>query len=472
MGAKIGTYKSLETELNEGRTDSMDTMERYKIQASIRDVIGILDSAPIRRDLMPETNLVQLTNRIPIAHLAIERGLKALIVEAGGTKEKTHGLNRLYRDLNECDQDSADYLATAFQDAVSFFGYNVNAKGFGPFRSLDDYLSIVGTEKAFELLRFWAIGEAGKGESPIQYISPPVHRELLCALWCLFFSSRRETVSARVEHEIAYAMFDGRRIHYSSDDTSKEHSVNRYMNWLYREHPTRRSALEAAVHQNFAVKDGDEFVGQTLRDAYTDLSKSKDPAVLYLIRTLAYLPEGSQIRNPDAVPEVEWFNQEQTSGVVNTPAGTCLGFVEKFADGAWGIEPQEEGLAQVSDIASTLADAKNYLVNRLTRQVNATVNGESSQLRMVTDRDFFPLAVWNPNMVNLADLSTLAQTYELEFWSAGHGIDPGDAITLELPSDTSREFVSILEGTIKKVAGHKVSVVGREILTSKDTGEH
>ena len=37
----------------------MDTMERYKIQASIKDVIAILDSVPIRRDLIPEANVVQ-----------------------------------------------------------------------------------------------------------------------------------------------------------------------------------------------------------------------------------------------------------------------------------------------------------------------------------------------------------------------------------------------------------------------------
>ena len=70
----------------------MDTIERYKIQQSIKDVIDILDSAPIRPDMVDETNLVQLTNRIPIAHLAIERGLKALITETGSTAEHTHAL--------------------------------------------------------------------------------------------------------------------------------------------------------------------------------------------------------------------------------------------------------------------------------------------------------------------------------------------------------------------------------------------
>ena len=34
----------------------MDTMERYKIQESLADVISILDSAPIHRDLVTISN--------------------------------------------------------------------------------------------------------------------------------------------------------------------------------------------------------------------------------------------------------------------------------------------------------------------------------------------------------------------------------------------------------------------------------
>ena len=156
----------------------MDTKERYKIQESIKDVIAILDSSPIHLDLIPETTTVQLTNRMPIAHLAIEKGLKALTSVAGVTPESIHALNKLFRVLRNCDAGAADYLATAFEDAVNFFGYNVNVKGFGHFRSLEDYLSKVGTESSFEELRYWAIGETSKGESLIPYISPPIHREL------------------------------------------------------------------------------------------------------------------------------------------------------------------------------------------------------------------------------------------------------------------------------------------------------
>ena len=366
----------------------MDAMDKYKIQGSTGDVIKILDSAPIHNDLIPDVVIVQLTNRVPIAHLAIERGLKALIAQVGKPARKIHGLHKLYRDLSKCDQESADFLARAFEDAVRFFGYNVNVKGFGHFRTLDDYLSKVGTENAFEALRYWAIGESPKGENAIPYISPPIHRELLCALRCLFFPKARwETVSDRVERIVADAMFRARRIAYRSDDTSKEQSVRWYMDWLFKNHSSRCSALEEAVRRDFVVKDGDEFVSQTLRDSWQDLRQSDDPAVQYYISTLAYLPKGSQAQDPDAVPEIEWFNSMETGGMVVTPAGTCLGFIEKYANGGWGITPSEDGLVRVTEIATALKDAKAYLVNRLTRPVVVTVNGESRQVRMVSERN-------------------------------------------------------------------------------------
>ena len=438
----------------------MDIMDKYKIQESIKDVITILDSAPTHWDMVPETNAVQLTNRAPIAHLAIERGLKALIVKAGGTTGNIHGLKELYVILTEFDSGSAEYLATAFDDAVTFFGYNVHVKGFKQFRSLGDYLSKVGTKKAFNALRYWAIGESVKGQNPIQYISPPIHRELLCALWCLFLPTRRDKVSDRVEREVAHAMVKGRQLSYSDNyPGEKRDSVRWYMDWL-REHPTRCGALREAVAHNFAIKEDDELVGQTLADAYNDLALSKDPAVQYYIKTLTYLPKGSQKGNPDAIPEVKWSNKDQTDGSIVTPADTNLGFVERYADGSWGIIPTEEGLVRVTGVALSLADAKNYLVNRLTRQVTVTIGEQSKQLRILSDRDFFSQAVQSVVWDDSAGLSDWTSTYELEFWDGEHGLHSGAEILVELQAKGSHSSMDVLEGTVAKVALRKVSVTG------------
>ena len=434
----------------------MDTMDRYKIKQSIKDTIAILDSAPIRPDLVYETNAVQLTNRAPIAHLAIERGLKVLIDDAGGTAEDIHSLNTLFRELGKWDASSADYLAKAFDDAVNFFGYNVNVSRFGHFRSLYDYLSKTGTENAFKAFRYWARGESSKVD-PIPFISPPVHRELLCALCCLFIPNRRETVSDRVEREVAHSMFSGRHISYGANDTQKKQSVQWYKNWLFNTHTSRRTALEDAVDKGFSVTD-DEFVTETLRDAFNELGQSKDPAVQYYIRTLTYLPKGSQRPNPDAIPEVAW-HQEDQSGSVVTPAGACLGFIEKYADGAWGIEPLG-GSAYAT--AWSIADAKHYLVNGLTRQVTVTVSGEPKQLRIITGQDSFHPS----NPTSWTEVKE-DPAYEVEFWDANHGLRPGEEVSMELQSDAVQRLVSVLEGTVTKVEEQKVSVTGTDYADVK-----
>ena len=442
----------------------METMDRYRIQESIRDVIAILDSAPIRWDMMPDANIVQIANRTPLAHLAIERGLKALIGDRGGTPTRIHALDRLYCDLMECDDESAKYLADAFDDAVRFFRYNVNRTGFRQFQSLDRYLKKVGTEDAFEKLRYWAIGESSGEQSPIPYISLSIHRELLCALWCLFLSRRRDTVSARVERELSGAMFNRRKMVYIPDGTERELSVKGYIGWLHG-HTSLRSAFEEAVCKDFAVTD-DEFATQTLREAYKELQQSEDPAVRYYVTTLSYLPKGSERRNPDAIPEVRWGGQEQVRGIVATPAGTLLGFIDRYADGAWGITPMQEGPVQIGAIAWVQADAKHYLVNRLTKQVSITVNAESRELRIVGEWNLFPGARLSLEG-DTAGLSNFSQTYELEFWNSQHGLRLGDEVKVEAPWKQYDRAVLILEGVVTSVSEQMVSITGADSLDVK-----
>ena len=360
----------------------METMDKYKILESIEDVIRILDAAPIKPDLVPETNIAQLTNRVPIAHLAIERGLKSLIREGGRSIDHTHKLHKLYRTLSDCDKVSADFLGMAFDDAVEFFGYKVNAKGFGHFRSLDSYLSSVGSESVFKTLRYWAIGEIPQREQPIPFIPLSMHREILCALRCLFLPNYRDTVSARVERKVTSKLMENREFSDTQDEKLRNEAIARYRNWLARNHGTFRNALKKAFRNNLVTESEDKFWSMNLRGACDELQRSKDPAVKYFVNTLSYLPKGSQSRIPGATPRVDW-NTTMNKGIVLTPAGKDLGFIMQYADGAWGIIPSEAGQVQEADIAECLADAKHYLVNRLTSKVTVTVNGIARELRIV-----------------------------------------------------------------------------------------
>ena len=442
----------------------MEFMDKYKIQESIEDVIRILDAAPIKTDWVQVTNIVQLTNRVPIAHLAIERGLKSLIKKGGKSIDHIHKLHKLYGVLNDCDEMSADFLAKAFDDAVGFFGYKVNDKGFGHFRSLESYLSNVGNESVFETLRYWATGDIPQREQPIPFISLRVHREILCALSCLFLRDSRQTVSERVDAAVSNAMFLARDIHWGTDDVKKKDSVYWYRNWLYKVHSTCRSALKEAIQLNFAIGNDDEFATQTLRDAYDDLRQSKDPAVQYYLRRCSYLPRESQPRHPDATPIVEWIDKENR-GSVETPAGTCLGLIGRYEDGAWGIAAAEPGSGGETDVAEAQADAKHYLVNRRTKRVTVLVNADSKQLRIVGEPKLIASPEWTANVEDeLSELSG-GERYEMEFWDSEHGIKPGDEIVFEMPSRGSTTIGWCYEGSVTRVEAQMTTMDGVKCLS-------
>ena len=440
----------------------MELMDKHKIQVSIDDVIGILDSAPIKLDLIEEINILQLANRIPIAHLAIERGLKALIKQSKPCV-RGHSLAKLYKDLRECNSEYADFLSKAFCDAVEFYGNNVEFKGFGHFRSLQDYLSKVGSKRTFDLLRYWAIEETPSGENPIRLISPPIHRELLCALSCLFLRNSRQTVSGRVEAAVTHAMYQGRHINWSTDDTKKRESVFWYRNWLYEEHPTRQSALKEAKLLNFAIKKDDEFVTETLRDAYEELRQSSDPAVQYYIGTCSYLPKGSQSRNLDATPIVDW-NDIKTRGTVETPAGRCLGLIRRYADGAWGITPVEPGRGGEAGIAESQADAKRYLVNRLSNRVTVHINGNRKKLRIVGEPHLPADSEWTADVEDPKYFLSRTETIEMEFWDKEHGLQPEDDVVVAIPSRETPSIATCYEGSVTQVADQMVKMEGTEVV--------
>ena len=439
----------------------MDIREEYIIRESINDVIRILDSAEVRPDFSSDTVIVQVTNRAPIAHLAIERGLKALIVKGGGKLKRIHSLGELLETLDNHDNEAADFLRMAFADAVAFFNYNVNAKGFEHFQSLDSYLSEVGTKQAFQDLRYWAIGESTNGGDPIPSISLYIHREVLCALHCLFLRSYRDTVSARVERDVASKVAEIRKSSDTRVDRLTSESASSYANWLNRSRGEFRKALESAVRSDFKSEECDEFWSMNLRSAFKELGQSSDPAVRYFIGTCSYLPEGSQYKAPDANPKVVW-NDQKNKGTVTTPAGNDLGFIQQYADGAWGIIPSEAGLVQTTAIAEALSDAKHYLVNRLTCHVRVTVNGRPKTVRIVGEPT--SSADWTSETEDVLAENSSPETLVLEFWDIKHGLQVGDRVSLEIPSQGSPRYASFYDGSVTELAEQKVSMEGSKVL--------
>ena len=432
--------------------------QRTLAQYAIQDAIGILDSAPVRPDLVNEIVIVQLMNRLSFTHLVIETGLKALIIQAGGALKRTHSLVKLCGQLKECDSASAEFLARAFQDAVKFYGYNVNREDFKHYHSLAMYLSQTGTDDAFSILRYWLLEKNNQNDLPdgpnqgdrIFYsIAHPIQRELLCAIWHLFFQprsehelARRETVSERVEFAVKDAMFNGRKMPYSSEEEHKKQAIDWYLDWSLSNHASACDAFEAAMRQNFAISDQYEYVNEILRDAYQGLQQLEDPAIKYYLQTLGYLLKQSEQWQPGTITEFQWSNADQTLAKIVTPGRTTLGYISKLPDDAWAIS--KHSLYQSEKVAWQLGDAIAYLVNRYTKRVEVTVEGQSKQFRIITEK------------------SSVSSGDRLVFWNANHGLSVGDEVSVMIvrEADHDDESAYRLTGTVAEVQMQMVKVTG------------
>ena len=431
--------------------------ERVISRHSVEDIIGILENEPVKADLFAQITAVELMNRISIAHLAIERALKFLITEAGGPVVPTHDLKDRYQDLVCYDHTSAKYLAEAFDAAVQHYRYNPNAANMRHVKTLEKYLAVVGSDKAFQNIRYWELTQS-LDEALLRQAYLSLHIELLHALSEILLESDRppETVLHRVERAVGNAIWPTTSLGYSPG-TPKEKSVHSYIKWC-QGFNTWGDALADAVRKNFNI--GDDFMSELVRNAYKRLIDAVDPAVRYFANTLDVIP-----RQPrELVPCVEWLGPEkERTGSVKTPAGTLLGFIQRGPDGLWYIQPIREGLVGVSAKAKSQTDARCYLASLLTSPARVTVGGKDRSLRIVGEE--YSLFRRNHDEINRRYEGVTEDdtwTHKVTFWDKDHGILVNDRLRIEVHSRASERMAYIVEGTATEVAEHEVYLSGFE----------
>ena len=433
----------------------MVDIQRDIVRHSVEDVIRILKNEPVKGDMVPEITAVQVMNRVSIAHLSIERALKFLITAAGGPLVETHNLRHRYQELLKHDPVSAKSLDGAFEAAVRHYRYNPNAANMTHLKSLERYLEVAGSDKAFQDIRYWELTQS-LDEMLLRRIYLSIHIELLHALSEILLARQPiETVANRVERAVSHAMVDtANKVH--SPGTSED-SIHSYIEWLQR-FGSRRQALIEAVQKGFNI--GDDFMANVARNACRTLLDSADPAVRYFVSTLDVLPKQPR----DVVPCVEWLGPERNrKGSVKTPAGTNLGFIERGPDGLWDIIPLRDGLVRVSAKARSQTDARCYLGILLTRPAKVTIGGEDRSLRMVGGE--YNLVQRNYGQVDWSIERTgddKTWTHKVTLWNRDHGIEVNARVRIEVPSRGTEGVVKILEGTVTEVAGHEVYLSGRD----------
>ena len=429
----------------------MDLQHRAIVMHSINRTVKMLDLLPARPDIVSTYEAFQIMDNAAIAHLAIEKALKNLILASGGENKKEHGLLSRFNALKRVNKPVADFLSEAYYDALSLYGYNPNSPRMKHMRSLDLYFSRTGGEKDFQAMRYWTLDQSTNTEL-LSLICLPMHREILYALHEAHRSEGipRKKATDRVEDAIQYALS-------LSIQALPSEQFNDYIRWWLNERPTRRGALEHAVQSNFAIKD--EPFNQALRDVYLRLAQNDDPAVVITMQHLQVLPPQPRVSGQEA--SVEWLgNQpEKSFGMVQSPAGTPIGEIAKRDDSLWNIFPLHEGMEiRARGIAKSHTDAARHLSQAMSREVLVIANGTQQVKRLVGTRDL-PHDAYGAR-ISEDDDGRGHPTLHFDFWEDNHGLAVGQHITIE-GLHPHQGVGHIVKGTVTQVDNQKVSVEGR-----------
>ncbi len=435
----------------------MVNSERAVIRPSVMDVFKVLENQPVRPDMVASLTVAQVMNRVSIAHLSIERAMKFIITGSGRPLIKDHDLPSRLNELGQYQPESAKFLEDAFGEAVRHYRYNANAAHMKHLKSLKAYFEATGSDKDFQDIRYWEQTQS-TDEIIVRQIYLTLHMELLHALKEILLAPERlkDTVSTRVERAVRDAMFSNRELSYAPG-SDKESSVESYIDWM-RGFVNLREAMSEAVRDG--VASGDAFLLAVLKEAYQELITSTDPAVRYFAETLTVLSKLPR----DAIPCIKWLGPEKyQAGLVSTPGGDSLGFIDRRPDRLWNITPIRNGAVMVTAIAESQTDARCHLADLLTRNARVIVGHEEKQLRIVGEehylfkKDFDQSTRWWEDMADAEK-----PTFQVTFWDNTHGITSGDMVRLETQSKSSPRVIDTLEGTVVDVNDHEIFVQGIE----------
>ena len=468
----------------------MNKQAEHLLFRQIRNVRERVEQNPIKPDLVPAFNAMQVGDFVEQTHIAIDKGLKWAIVKAGGHPRRTHSLQALVRDLSALDDGRKilDYLREAFIAAREFYGIDISRPEFRHIKTFDSYINKVGGKKVYDEARYSTLNAVSEEDfsstsfSPeaLRYVFPQAHIEILRAMERLELLASRQknhpdsdNVIARVEREVFreiinsvndYSAIEGGEIIEVSEEW--EQDINCYAD-----------ALEVAVRMNF----NEEFCGEmgdVLRIAYTKLLNSRDPAVKYRMDTFRYLEKDSQVPLEDIDLEqcLRQVNKSRDFLEICSPSGDHIGFLERNFDGSWS----GDALAGVRFVAWERDDAAWLLLRLSVWSCDFVINGVARQHLLIGNG--YGVAGFRILRGKESQEYIAKRDFELKFWDNTHGLRVGDRIAVNVVESPewrdsqgwAQKYVTgnILLGDVSEVSGHEVKLLAEgPVITSLTLGE-
>ena len=141
------------------------------------------------------------------AHEAIERGLKAILIDSGCTTKQTrsrgHELHLLLWDVQQHNPKAFEGLERCFDSAIQYLNHNHTRSDLHN-ANIVDYFQEHGREEIFVVHRYESI----EGRNGVIYNGTPfIYHEIIRALLALVFGRTPRDIYSRIEEEASQAVW-------------------------------------------------------------------------------------------------------------------------------------------------------------------------------------------------------------------------------------------------------------------------
>ena len=457
----------------------MNKQAEFLLFGQIRNVRERVEQNPIKPDLVPAYNAMQLGDFVEQTHIAIEKGLKWAIAKSGGDPGKTHSLQGLLLSLSALDDGQVilDYLREAFIAVRKFYRIDISRPEYRHIKTFDSYLNKVGGEKVYHESRYATLNAMSEEDfssvsfSPeaLRYVFPQAHIEILRALERLETYDSwqddphlKDNVIARVEREVFHQIIDSLNNHSAIEGGE---ILEVFEGWN-KDIDCYVDALEIAARNNFN-EDSCGEMGEVLRTAYAALLKSKDPAVKYRMDTFRYLRKASQVpfEGIDLEQCLRQVNKSKDFFEVRSPSGEHIGFLERHFDGSWSADAIVT--AGIRFVAWERDDAAWLMLRLGVWACDFVINGVAQQHLLIGNgHGAIGFRILRGTE---SDEHAAKQVLELKFWDNTHRLKAGDRIvvnaaeSVEWQEAHGREWQhqlgEIILGDVSEVKGHEVKLL-------------
>lgn len=407
-------------------------------------------------DMAPEYRIELNSEKMDMAHDALEQCLKRLILRTGKVSDiiREHGLQNVFRRLREFDTETANRLEAAYKAALDFYRVKPEVlpeihgsleryfdfAGSGELYTKRKYLSLEGYEKEYDL---------SYHEKRTNLVTAMIHAELLYACeWVLRGRESAINVNTRVEGIIGRYLLQP-----IGNDVERKRAIE---NWCACVNETG-SFAEVLIKERSKGVSGNPIAQETCEWLLVQrFTEAKDWAIQYVLQRANTILQGSI--KTELKPEISTPTETSPVLSVNSPSGVFLGNIIELWDGTYQTYPVHGGMnVFVEDKKTAIA----CLVQETSTQVMVDGRDVTAAITVV-GQDHRKFISDMSNYVPSYPQFGSTESYKLQLWDGNHGFAAGESVMLRICKLDCAGIDLYLKGVVQQINEGEITVQGRD----------